>query len=58
MWQAWVTAIVGIWIAIVPYLNLDGGTMKMVLIISGIVLVVLGIWDAMSISSKCQSMQN
>jgi hypothetical protein len=52
MWQGYLTAILGVWIAIVPYLNFSSGQETMVLIISGIAFVVLGIWDAMEVR-KC-----
>lgn len=47
MWQSWVIAIVGLWVIIVPYLNMSESSLKMILVITGIVIIILGLWGAM-----------
>lgn len=54
IWQGWVTAILGIWVAIVPYLNFSSSTQTIVLVVSGIVLLIVGVWDAITFNSRCQ----
>lgn len=46
MWQAWINFILGIWVIIVPYLNMTESGLKTTLVITGIVIAVLGAWGA------------
>ena len=48
MWQAWILGILGIWIIIVPYLNMTDSANKWVLVITGIIVAILGFWGTMS----------
>jgi len=48
MWQNWVIGILGIWIIIEPYLGFTESGNKVVLIITGIIIAILGFWSASS----------
>jgi len=42
MWTQWLNGLLGIWIIVVPFLNMTQSAMKTTLIISGIVIALLG----------------
>lgn len=48
MWQSWVVAVLGIWVIIEPYLGISSTANKIVLLITGIVILILGIWLALT----------
>lgn len=47
-WIGWIVGLVGVWVIIEPYLNMSTSSNKILLVITGIVLVILGLWGAMS----------
>jgi len=46
MWQTWVNGILGLWVILIPFLNLSLSVERTVLIITGIVVAALGFWAA------------
>ena len=46
MWQSWVLAIIGIWVIIMSYLGLSESAMTSWHWITGIVIIILGVWGA------------
>ena len=46
MWQQWVNGILGLWVIVVPFLALQGGTLTWTLVVTGIVIAILGFWGA------------
>ena len=43
MWQDWLNGILGLWVILLPFINLTDTT---TLVITGIVIAVLGFWAA------------
>jgi hypothetical protein len=48
MWQGWILGILGIWVIIEPYFAMTDASNKIVLVITGIIIAVLGFWTAYS----------
>jgi hypothetical protein len=48
MWQDWINGLLGIWVIISPYLGMSESGLKSNLVITGIVIVILAVWAAMS----------
>jgi len=48
MWTSWLNGILGIWIIIVPFINMSASAFKTTLVISGIVIALLGFAGAAS----------
>jgi uncharacterized iron-regulated membrane protein len=46
MWQQWVTAVLGLVVAIVPFLSLSATGLAWTLLIGGIAVAVLSVWTA------------
>lgn len=47
MWQAWIIAVLGLWVAIEPYLGIDTVTSKVLLLITGVIILILGVWGVL-----------
>jgi len=48
MWQAWVNAILGLWFIVAPFIIAESKTANITNgLITGIVLVILGVWAAL-----------
>ena len=45
-WANWLLGILGIWVVIVPYLGFADSALKILLVITGIVIAILGFWAA------------
>lgn len=61
MWQQWVNAILGLWVMLASYLYMGSGTSRVVMLLTGLVVAVLGFWGAASEGSESggrHSMQN
>jgi VIT1/CCC1 family predicted Fe2+/Mn2+ transporter len=52
MWQYWVTALLGLLVLAVPFLNLSGSTLMWTLALAGIVTAALGFWGAAETSER------
>lgn len=50
MWQQWVNGILGLWVIIIPFVGL-GSNSKIVLIVTGVVIAILGFWGALQKSA-------
>jgi hypothetical protein len=46
MWQGWINVILGIWIIVVPFLDMSTNALKWVLVITGAVVALLALWGA------------
>ena len=52
MWQNWVNGILGLWVILMAFLGFSASMSRILLIISGLVIAVLGFWAASSGSSS------
>ncbi len=50
MWQQWVNGILGLWVIIIPFVGL-GSNSKIVLIVTGVIIAILGFWGALQKSA-------
>ena len=46
MWQNWVNAVLGLWVALTPFLGFAGALATWNLVVVGLVVAVLGFWGA------------
>ncbi|HET8581187.1 MAG TPA: hypothetical protein VFL98_01825 [Candidatus Paceibacterota bacterium] len=46
MWQQWVNAVLGLWVIILPLLNLTGSAALWIPIATGAMITVLSVWAA------------
>ncbi len=46
MWQQWVNGVLGLWVIVVPFLNLGATANSWTLAITGLIVAVLGFWGA------------
>jgi len=42
MWTTWLNGLLGIWIVVVPFINMTSSALKTTLVISGVVIAILG----------------
>ena len=54
MWQNWVNGILGLWVILMAFLGFSASMSRILLIIFGLVIAVLGFWAASS-GSKSES---
>jgi len=48
MWQQWLNGILGLWLVVLPFLNLGtGNALTWTLIVSGALVAALGFWGAL-----------
>lgn len=47
MWQQWINLVLGIWIALSPYLNLSESALATNFTIAGLAVAVLAVWGAL-----------
>lgn len=47
MWQKWTTAVLGLLVLVVPFMNLSSDTLTRTLVFSGAIIAGLSIWAAM-----------
>jgi len=52
MWQHWVNALLGLWIIVLAFLGMSGGTLTWTLVITGLVVAVLALWGAYGTSDS------
>ena len=48
MWQQWINGILGLWIILVPFLDLASDGLAYTLVATGIIVAILGFWGAAS----------
>ncbi len=46
MWQNWLSGILGLWVILMPFLNLPENLPRTLTIVTGVVIAVLGFWAA------------
>ena len=54
MWQAWINAVLGLWIILSAFLGMNLSEMMTNLVIVGIVVAILGFWGAYDASREIQ----
>lgn len=52
MWQDWINVVLGFCVIVVAFLGLDQETLTWTLSILGAAIVLLGLWEAVTISQK------
>lgn len=55
MWQQWVNVVLGLWVLLVPFLNLADQVEVWMLVLSGGLVALLGLWGALGKGGGAQS---
>ncbi len=48
MWQNYITALLGLWVIISPFLGFSLSNLNTNLVISGVLIIIFGLWGAMT----------
>lgn len=44
-WQGWINFVVGLWVIITPFLGMSMSSLATNLVVSGIIVAVLSLWE-------------
>lgn len=52
MWQQWVNVVLGLIIAVAPFLGLAAATLTWVLVLAGIGVAIMGLWGSQETAAE------